>query len=121
MEEDRRWFLTPCGLDCYGCSIRLRTDEELAYWKSQNVDTDKIRCDGCRSDRALNHWASKCKILQCCVYERNLEFCALCADFPCRTLEDWGREYEHHANAVETLREMKKTGIEQWLVRYFEK
>ncbi|MDH4209863.1 MAG: DUF3795 domain-containing protein [candidate division WOR-3 bacterium] len=121
MKEDRRWFLTPCGLDCHGCSIRLRTDEELAYWKSQNVDTDKIRCDGCRSDRTGNHWAPKCKILQCCVYERNLEFCAQCPDFPCRSLEDWGREYEHHAKAVETLREMKKTGIEQWLVRYFAK
>ena len=121
MTEDRRWFVTPCGLDCYSCPIRLRTDEELAYWQSQNVDPDKIRCDGCRSDREGDHWAPKCKILQCCVYEKGLEFCAQCSDFPCHSLEEWGREYEHHAKAVETLRIMKETGIELWLGQYFEK
>lgn len=119
--RERCWYLTPCGLDCYDCAIRLRTEEELAYWRGQNVDTDKIKCDGCRSDRAGNHWSPKCRIMQCCVYERKLEFCAQCSDFPCRSLELWGEEYAHHSEALDTLRNMRETGITQWLERYFGK
>ncbi len=114
-EKARRWFLTPCGLDCYDCSIRLRTKEELNYWARQNVDLDKIRCDGCRSSRKKNHWSPNCEILQCCVYERKLEFCAECQDFPCDNIRDWAKEHKHHAEAVKRLEEIKNIGIEEWL------
>ncbi len=114
-EKARRWFVTPCGLDCYKCPIRLRIEGELDYWRKQNVDPDTIRCDGCRSDRQGHHWSPDCCILQCCVYDRGYEFCAECPDFPCPALEDWGREYEHHAQAVTRLKEMKKIGVEMWL------
>lgn len=114
-EKKRRWFVTPCGLDCYQCPIRLRTEEELDYWRQQHVDPDTIRCDGCRSDRQGHHWSPDCNILQCCVYDRGYEFCAECPDFPCTALKNWGEEYEHHARAVERLNEMKTTGVEMWL------
>lgn len=112
--DDRRWFLTPCGLDCYTCPIRLRTEEELRYWTEQNVDTEKIHCGGCRSARDENHWSPDCRILDCCVYQRGYEFCAQCPDFPCSILEDWANEYEHHARAFAELKEMKKAGVEVW-------
>jgi hypothetical protein len=112
--EQRRWYYTPCGLDCYGCSIRLRVEEELNCWADQNVDPEKIRCGGCRSERSENHWSPGCKILQCCVYERGLEFCVQCLDFPCQIMGDWGKEYEHHAQAVADLKAMKELGVEQW-------
>jgi hypothetical protein len=113
--RSRRWWLTPCGLDCSQCSIHLRTDEELDYWRKKNVDPDKIRCDGCRSDREGHHWSPDCKILQCCVDGRGLEFCARCPDFPCRVLEEWARKYDHHARAVKNLFKMKETGIDNWI------
>lgn len=115
MEKSRRWWLTPCGLDCTQCSIHLRTEEELEYWRKQNVDPETIRCDGCRSDRKGHHWSPDCEILQCCVYERALEFCAQCPDFLCSKLEEWGKEYEHHARGVEKLKEMRAKGIEAFL------
>ena len=117
-KNERRWFLTPCGLDCHPCPVRLRTEEELEYWRDRNVDTDTIRCDGCRSERNENHWSPACKILQCCVYDRKFEFCSQCPDFPCRSLEEWGKGYEHHARAVERLKQMKKSGVEQWVGQY---
>ena len=113
---ERRWFLTPCGLDCYGCPIRLRAEEELNYWAERNVDLDKIRCDGCRSERCENHWSPDCKILDCCVYKHGYEFCAQCPDFPCPTLEEWASEYEHHGEAVQGLKRMKRIGIKKWLL-----
>ncbi|MGD8978791.1 MAG: DUF3795 domain-containing protein [candidate division WOR-3 bacterium] len=113
--KSRRWFLTPCGLDCYGCPIRLRTKEELSYWAERKVDPEKIRCAGCRSPRDEHHWSPECNILECCVYERKHEFCAQCRDFPCQILEVWASEYEHHSQAISRLKEMKKTGVEAWL------
>ena len=115
MEKDKRWWLSPCCLDCSNCPIHLRTKEELDYWKEQNVDLDKIRCNGCRSDRKGFHWAPECEILQCCVYELGYEFCAECPDLPCDILKKWGEEYEHHSKAVDRLIEMKNTGIDEWL------
>lgn len=120
MKGSKRWYLTPCGLDCSCCTIRLRTREELDYWKGQGVDPDKIRCDGCRSDRTGHHWSPDCKILKCCVDERHLEFCAECPDLPCSILEEWAGDIQHHKQAVERLSEMKKAGIDEWLKRHIE-
>ena len=87
----------------------------MNYWAERNVELEKIRCDGCRSPRNKNHWSPDCKMLECCVYQRKLEFCAQCPAFPCQILEDWAAEYEHHAQAVAELKKMKKTGVEAWL------
>jgi hypothetical protein len=117
MDRPNRWWLTPCGLDCSSCSIHLRTEEELDYWRGQNVDLEKIRCDGCRSDRKGDHWSPQCKILICCVDEKGLEFCSQCDEFPCHILEEWIGGMDHHAKAVEKLKEMKEMGTEEWLAK----
>jgi hypothetical protein len=115
MQNRGRWFFAPCGLDCATCTIHLRTTEELEYWRQQNVDPEKIRCDGCRSDRSGHHWSPDCEILQCCVYDRRLEFCSDCPDFTCSKLEQWAKDYEHHAQALEKLRTMRTVGTEEFL------
>jgi hypothetical protein len=119
MQSAKRWFLTPCGLDCSTCTIRLRTKEELAYWEKQHVDPEKIKCDGCRSERSGHHWSPDCKILECCIHERQLEFCAACPDFPCSVLDAWAKAHEHHKKALQRLNAMKKSGIGEWLKKYF--
>jgi len=118
MEKSRNYYLTPCGLDCAKCSIHLRTEEELDHWRKHNVDLEKIRCDGCRSDRKGSHWSPDCIILQCCVYDKGLEFCAQCSDFPCPALQEWARGYDHHAKAVARLKQMKQQGVEEWIRSY---
>ena len=118
MEKSRRWWLACCGLDCGQCSIHLRTNEELDYWQQKGVDLNLIRCDGCRSAREGHHWSPDCKILACCLNERGHDFCAQCPDFLCQILKDFAEGVEHHARAVETLREMKQTGVEIWLAEH---
>jgi hypothetical protein len=118
MEESRRWWLACCGLDCGKCSIHLRTEEELSYWRDEGVDLDGIRCDGCRSDRQGRHWAPDCRVLQCCVYEHGLEFCSQCPDLPCEIVDEFAEGYEHHAWAVKRLIEMKEAGVEDWLAEH---
>jgi hypothetical protein len=114
-ERSRRWWLGACGLDCGKCPIHLRSEEELLYWRQQSVDPDKIRCDGCRSDRKGCHWSPECKVLQCCVYDRGFDFCAECPDLPCDILKEFAKIADHHVGAVEQLIEMKDRGVEQWL------
>jgi hypothetical protein len=116
-DKPRRWYLSVCGLDCGQCTIHLRTKEELDYWKSQNADLDKIRCDGCRSARKEGtHWSPDCKLVTCCIDRKGLEFCAQCADLDaCAFIKEFAEPYEHHRKAVERLREMKQVGVERWL------
>ena len=114
-DKPKRWWLTPCGLNCSFCPIHLRTDGELNYYRQRNVDPEKIRCDGCRSDRTGNHWSPDCELLQCCVDQRGFEFCAECPEFPCSIINKWAQDYDHHKQAVRRLAEMKESGIQTWL------
>lgn len=111
----RRYWLAACGLDCGACSIHLRTEEELAHWRSQDVDPDLVRCDGCRSDPKACHWSGDCAIRACCLEERGLAFCAECPDLPCDALRRWGEAWAHHARAVEQLIAMRALGVAAWL------
>ncbi|MHC2993895.1 MAG: DUF3795 domain-containing protein [Candidatus Atribacteria bacterium] len=118
MNKVNRYWLSPCGIDCSKCSIHLRTDEELNYWREKNVDLKKIRCDGCRSNRNQNHWSPDCNILECSVYTKGVEFCSECNEFPCKKLEERIAGLEHHEKAVEKLEDMKREGIEVWLSKH---
>ncbi len=106
MNDPNTW-VAPCGINCSNCSIHSRTEEELSYWKSQNVDLNSIWCDGCRSDRTKSHWSPDCKLLECCVYQKHLDFCSDCSEFPCQTYRDWAAEDDHHRKAYEYLLEKK--------------
>ena len=111
---DRKW-LSVCGLRCATCTIHLRTEDELAYWRTRNVDPEKIRCNGCRSARDEHHWSNDCEILACCIDMKGHAYCSECSEFPCRMLERWAEGMEHHAQAVARLREMRALGTEAWL------
>ncbi len=113
MDDTTRFAV--CGIDCMTCSIHLRTEEELEYQKSRNRDADMVRCDGCRSDRNACHWGRDCALLECCVYERGLEFCGECPDFPCHKVSEWAGEWDHHRIAVEKMKEMKAVRKENWM------
>ena len=116
-EKSGRWFLSVCGLDCGRCTIHLRTKEELDYWRSQNADLDKIRCDCCRSERKEGkHWSWDCDLVECCVDKKGLEFCAQCPGLDsCTLVREFAESQEDHAAAVVRLKEMRQAGVERWL------
>ncbi len=120
LDKPRRWYLGVCGLDCGPCPIHLRDQEELDYWKSQSVDVAKVRCDCCRSERKEgSHWSSDCKLVECCIDRKGLEFCAECAELDsCPLIRDFAERYEHHRQAVARLRKMRRVGVERWLAEH---
>jgi len=115
---------TPCGLDCDPCSIRkvpidseaakeaIDWYKEMGWLKKEEGIKEAIKrkmyCKGCRSDRKDVHWSPDCSILQCCVYEKNFEFCYECDDFPCNRLEEWAKESGFHQKALEKLKHLKE-------------
>ncbi len=109
MSNNQKSMLAPCGINCGSCSIHLRTEEELSYWKSQKVDTNKIHCDGCRKN-FKECWSSDCEIYECCISKKNLAYCSDCDQFPCDMTEKWVGNLEHHIKAVERLKMMKQQG-----------
>ena len=72
-------------------------------WLSQ-----AIICMGCR---AGGGWPD-CPIRRCCV-EKGISFCYERADFPCPTLEKF-------PEFVRDLREIRDTGLEDWIKRKWE-
>ena len=112
--DDRTRFAV-CGIDCMSCSIHLRTEEELNHWRDKNADLDKIACNGCRSDRNACHWSGDCAMLNWCLFEKKLDFCGECPEFPCKKVATWAGEWEHHRIAVDRMKQMNAVGKDNWI------
>jgi hypothetical protein len=106
--------MAPCGLYCDDCTIfKATTDEqarrEVIAWLERrgrtNIVPESIGCVGCPGDGGP-YWAPDCEILRC-TRERGLATCNQCAEFVCERLDSWGKQYEHHRDAVERLKQLR--------------
>ncbi|MFX1574840.1 MAG: DUF3795 domain-containing protein [Promethearchaeota archaeon] len=104
-----------CGLVCSECKIyNAPNDPEIAeelvnIFKGQweNVKMEDFHCNGCRD--AENCWSDDCWIRNCCIKDKNLNFCYECHDFPCDKLKAWAMEDESYSKALQTLHDMKES------------
>ena len=89
----------------------------MAHFHSQNVDPEKVRCGGCRSERKEGlHWSVDCKLLACCVDKRGLEFCAQCPSLEsCALVKEFEESAEYHTATVVRMHEMNRIGVDRWL------
>lgn len=117
-------LIAPCGIDCGACPIRRApfdsdAAEELVSWFKGNkwleeeegineIISKGMYCKGCRSDRKALHWSPDCQILECCVYEKELDYCYECSEFVCERLEEWAEENSGHKKALKRLKRLKK-------------
>ena len=109
-------MIAPCGMDCAQCPIFIAARDPVAAerlaqaWHSSGHPDAKpswFRCQGCRGDRSVR-WSEPCGISQCCVDDKDLDFCYECNEFPCERLEEWAAAHEHHRPALDRLKEMKE-------------
>ncbi len=119
-------LIAVCGLDCGPCDIRKiltwSQDPDKAQrivewfqregWLKEDEGIDEVinkgmYCKGCKGDRSA-HWSPDCKILTCCVDEKNYEFCYQCDDFPCKLLVEWANQNESYSLALNRLKDMKE-------------
>ena len=107
-------MIAPCGIDCSRCDIHLAPgNPELAERLAAafrkridpNIQPSQFHCQGCPGDR-IDHWSPNCRILHCCVDDRNLQHCNQCPEFACDELERWAGVREQHKLALDRLKKM---------------
>lgn len=100
-------LVAPCGIYCGACPAYVRTKS----------------CFGCRpedrSQKRISKW--HCKIRNCCLMDKKLEFCSQCADFPCKTLiklkesHPGDEKFSYRREIIVGLLRMKEIGVSKWL------
>lgn len=125
------WDISYCGLNCARCDLYLVPNEKNAAksvlswfkskgWVSKNVKLEEFmlktgrQCEGCRGPKDKS-WSNDCRI-RSCAQSKQLEYCFLCIDFPCKILKDFANDgAAHHKQTVENLKLMKEKGFDEVL------
>ena len=109
-----------CGLYCGSCGIYLATQENdaekiLQYALVLKQSFDETLCDGCKAVRKSVHCSRTCSIIKCSI-EKNIEYCGVCQEFPCKELKDFQSRMPHRVEILESQNRLKETGMDQWLI-----
>ncbi len=93
-------MIAACGIDCAQCTAYIATinnDNELraktaAEWKvTHNFDftPEMINCHGCMAtDGVQIGHCSMCELRKC-ASEKKASTCAVCAQYPCKAIDDF--------------------------------
>lgn len=109
-----------CGLYCGSCGIYLATQENdteklLRYALVLNQSLNETFCDGCRAERKSAHCSCMCSFIKC-TFEKGIEFCGFCQEFPCTELKNFQSRMPHRVEILESQNRLKETGMEQWII-----
>jgi len=106
-----------CGITCNDCRALIatqRNDAELKKevakaWstKKETLKPEEINCDGClATGRRLFKFCGVCGVRRC-GYEKGVENCAYCREFPCDKLTDLWKSF-NITEAKATLEKIRK-------------
>jgi hypothetical protein len=103
--KSKLYSLAPCGVFCEACPSFEKT------------------CLGCpanaKSQKRISKWS--CQIRSCCYNEKQLDFCALCDDFPCTLIhkrlikphpKNFKYKYRHEISEV--AEKLKSLGVDKY-------
>ncbi|UCE96262.1 MAG: DUF3795 domain-containing protein [Candidatus Bathyarchaeota archaeon] len=118
-EEDKK-LIGACGIYCANCGIyqsyksqNRQRQEKIAkdiFGENTDVKPEQITCDGCKGAIDV-HWSGECKIMLC-NRKKELLACSECAEFPCKTVEEFWAKNE---NAKKNAFKQREIGLEKWL------
>jgi hypothetical protein len=113
-----------CGLFCPGCWIFIASREtaekreRLASTMGRPVDT--LHCDGCRAEKRYSY-CETCTLVVCAT-ARGLDFCGVCAEYPCEDLKQFQAARPHRLELWQSQARIQEVGWEQWfeeMVAYY--
>jgi len=121
-DQPEKQFAAVCGLFCPGCSVYIATIEDperlARIARSLGLEKEDVKCHGCRADvRAVP--CRSCGFVACAA-DREVEFCAQCADFPCEDLKRFQAEMPHRADLFEDGRRIREAGCKKWFREAFQ-
>jgi len=113
-------LVAACGLYCGSCGIYQATMENnaeklLQYAIVLKQSFDETLCFGCKADRKSAHCSKMCTIIKC-TFNKGIEFCGACQEFPCKALTDFQSKMPHRTEILVSQKRLKEIGWEQWLV-----
>ena len=112
-----------CGLFCSACTFYIGTYEDPARLTrlaaAFGMSEEKLRCDGCRSDRRL-FYCQNCHMFGCAA-DKGYSFCGECPDCPCPPLEEFVAKRPHRADIYRDLALIAKIGGEAWVAEATER
>jgi len=128
--DEKKALIAPCGLYCGECPLYLAyTDESLRnkIAENQGIPAEKVFvCKGCRAMEGIIAIAggdTPCETYTCALYDKNVEFCSQCDEFPCLKLApcaDRAQELPHNTK-VYNLVLLERKGIDTFLEKYRER
>jgi Protein of unknown function (DUF3795) len=116
MEIQKEW-LSPCGLYCGVCAIRMAHRDNNQKLKERlaplyGVSAEGIRCQGCLSNEVFAYCAT-CAI-RSCTQQKGYEGCHQCQEFPCEHISKFpvpvGRKV-----ILQAIPRWRKLGTEKWV------
>jgi len=108
-------LIAPCGMNCGVCSGYLASKYDV---RSKGIRMPY--CIGCRPrDKKCAFLKKRCNLL----LGGTVQYCYECEDFPCERLQHLDRRYRSNfrMSMLENLEHIKKSGIEEFLLREEEK
>src|SRR5208283_231123 len=85
---------SPCGLDCFNCTMSQTKDNpnlRIKIAKNLGIPEEKATCQGCRGENgtiAFLNMTEPCSVYQC-IKKKDIDFCYECSDFPCDYLHPY--------------------------------
>jgi len=106
-----------CGLYCGACTLYIATVDDPARLTSLagrlKLPEETLRCFGCRSGKRWPY-CEKCK-MSACAAGKGIDFCALCAEYPCKEMKEFQAEKPHRIELWDDLKRIRSIGYEAWL------
>lgn len=106
MDEMKKEFIAPCGMNCRLC---------LGFQR------EKKQCKGCRSEEDIIYKTKSCRsciIKNCSVIQSNNSgFCYECEKYPCQRLKQLDKRYKtkYHMSMIDNLEYIKQYGMDEFL------
>jgi hypothetical protein len=118
---DYRQMTSPCGLDCFNCSMFLANEDltlRAGLAEKLNLPYEEAACGGCRNDRGTIGFLGStepCDVYKC-TSRQGIAFCCECLDFPCDHLHPYADKasVRQHNTKVFNLCLIRKMGLESW-------
>ncbi|MFB0501245.1 MAG: DUF3795 domain-containing protein [Candidatus Bathyarchaeia archaeon] len=89
-------MIAMCGLVCSDCIAFIATQKDddklrekvVEAWSTEEerLKLEDVDCDGCTTGKRLHSFCQVCDVRKC-GFQRNIENCAYCNEFPCEKLE----------------------------------
>ena len=118
---DKR-LVAVCGLFCPSCPIFIGREDKKRLTRLAThfqCTIEDLECEGCRSGKVCKYSCENCKLSKC-AFEKGLDFCGECQDYPCEDLRVFQAAMPNRLELWQAQERIKEVGWKQWYTEMIE-